>query len=251
MSLTIDSPAPTADADAPTAAPRRAGGPGLWVRVALAVVLLGASATVRLWQAWGVDQALREGRKSPFPLQGLPKDLGDWEGIDEELDPQIARATGCTDHVFRTYQNRKTGSRVGLILLYGPAEEMRIHAPDNCYPAAGYGYATELQRRTIESDGRAYPFKTTVYLKGEGGRTERQEVYWTWRYSGHWTPDQEVYKRMERIPGMYKVHVTRAVGENELREVGNPCESFLEVLMPWLSGRIAGASATPAAVAAR
>src|SRR5699024_8123562 len=139
------------------------------------------SGAVRYWQALGVDQELREGRKPPFALKSLPEQLGDWQGTDEELDPQIARATGCTDYVFRTYQNRKTGSRINLILLYGPAEEVNTHAPSNCYPAAGYKAASMAEVREIRAGDRSYPFKTIVYAKGEAGLTERQEVYWTWR----------------------------------------------------------------------
>jgi hypothetical protein len=51
-----------------------------------------------------------------------------------------------------------------------------------------------------------------------------------------------VYKRFERLPGMLKVHVTRHVmGEHERRDIGNPCESLLEALLPALERRLAAA----------
>lgn len=251
MSLTIDPPA------APDVAPERPAAPPvpprpavLWGMVGLAVALLATSATVRYWQSRGVDEALRQGLKSPFELKELPMTLGDWKGTDEPLDPAIARATGCSDSVFRTYSNEKTGARVSLILLYGPAEEVSIHSPDNCYPAAGYGLVGGVERRNVEAGKSRYPFESMVYIKGEGGRTERQEVYCTWRYSGQWNPARAVMKKLERLPGMYKVHVTRQVVPGELREVGNPCESLLAELMPWVDRRLAE-SASPTSTAAR
>lgn len=251
MSLTIDPPAAqdvTPERLAASPAPPRPA--VLWGMVGLVIALLAASAAVRHWQSRGVDEALRQGLKSPFPLKELPMTLGDWKGTDEPLDPAIARATGCTDSVFRTYWNEKTGARVGLILLYGPAEEVSIHSPDNCYPAAGYGLVGDIQRPVIKAGEAGYPFESMVYVRGEGGRTDRQEVYCTWRYSGQWNPTRAVMKKLERLPGMYKVHVTRLIGPTELREVGNPCESLLTELMPWVDRRLAEV-ASSGAVAAR
>ncbi len=76
-----------------------------WMGLMVAVALLAASGVVRAWQSWGIDEALRQGRESPFPLAELPMTLGDWEGETREMAPEIARATGCTDHVFRSYRN--------------------------------------------------------------------------------------------------------------------------------------------------
>ncbi len=242
MSLTIDPLAPTSAPEAsPSPTPARPSAARLWALTALAVALLGTSGAVRAWQAHGVDQELRQGQKSPFPLAEIPTTLGDWEGVDEPLDPQIARGTGCTDYAFRTYQNRKTGVRIGLIALYGPAEEVHLHAPSLCYPTAGYGVLEDTEGRAIRAGDASYPFKVATYAKGETGLADRQKVYWTWRYDGSWNPDIAVFKRIERIPGMYKVHVSRQAGQNELkdRDAVDPCESLLRELMPWLDRRIA------------
>jgi hypothetical protein len=48
------------------------------------------------------------------------------------------------------------------------------------------------------------------------------------------------YKRFERIPGMLKVHLARRVTEHERRDIGNPCEAFLEALLPEVERRLAG-----------
>jgi hypothetical protein len=66
-------------------------------------------------------------------------------------------------------------------------------------------------------------------------------VYYTWHY-GRWTPQRAITKQIDRIPGMYKVHLDRAVGEREsLDQESNPCESLLALLIPEMDRRMAAA----------
>jgi hypothetical protein len=246
MSLTAQPPA-TLEAAAPPQ-PRRGSSPvRLWSQVALAVVLLSTSLAVRVWQGRRFDQVMREGRKPPFALSTLPMTLGPWQGSDERLDPRIAQATGCTDHAFRSFTDTRTGVRLSVIVLYGPAAEVFIHAPDNCYPAQGYHAADDVATRIINPDGVAAPFQAVIYAKGEGGQAEREDVYHCWYYNGHWTPQLPIIKQAERIPGMLKVHVWRRATDGEFRDDHNPCEDFLNRLVPEIQRRLDSAESTPSA----
>lgn len=229
-------------AELPVPPPRRGpGAVGLWARVGLAVALLAASAGARAWQAGRVDHMLREGRKSPFALADIPTTLGSWTGRDDAMDPIIARATGSTDRIVRVYQNAVTGQRVSVIVLFGPSSEMFIHSPENCYPRAGYTRIGAPLRRDLAVGEWRWPFREVVYMKGEGGQADQQDVYFSWRYSGRWTPGLANPKEFERIPGMFKVQVSRPVqdAEIDLLDVGNPCEAFLAQLMPEIERRLA------------
>lgn len=249
MSPGLESPAtaaPETTADElPAPAPPRPGGgqAGLWVRVGLAVAILAASAAGRAWQARRVDQRMRDGRIAPFAVADLPKALGPWVGVDVKMDPIIARITGSTEQVQRVYQNTVTGQKVEMIFLFGPSTEMFIHDPDTCYPAAGYERIIGPITRQVAAPGEAasWPFHETVYSKGEGGGADQQEVYFSWRYAGRWSPGMITRKTSERLPGMFKVQVARPVRASELdvRDVGNPCEAFLALLMPEIDRRIA------------
>lgn len=233
----------------------------LWVRVALAVAVLAASAGLRAWQRTQVDEAMRSGGKSPFPLESLPLTLGSWQGKDDVLDPQIARATGAVDRLFRSYIDRRTGVRLSVIVLYGPAVGMAIHSPENCYRAAGYSLVDGPRMRPVLWDDHDLPFRSLTFARGDGGQRDRQHVYYAWRYDGRWSPDLAVQKRIERIAGMYKVHVARAAAESEqfdLVETGagadaaprllrDPCQDFLDLLVPEIERRLSsGASTQPA-----
>ncbi len=223
---------------------KRLNGFGLWFQVGLVVALLAASAGARAWQSRRVDQILRDGRVSPFTLIDLPMKLGAWVGEDIPMDPIIARATGSVEHVQRKYQNTLTGQKVELIFLFGPSSEMFVHAPDVCYPANGYDSVTGAVSRVIsvENSGN-WPFFEVIYHKGEGNTADQQQVYHSWRHSntGEWSPSMITQKGSERIPGLFKVQIARAVKDREInvREIGNPCEAFLRELMPEIERRIA------------
>lgn len=215
---------------------------GLWLRVGLAVMVLSASAAARTWQASRVDQILREGRKPPFALKDLPMELGPWKGFDDVVDNQIIRITGSTDSIFRTYQHQFTGQKVGLLVLFGPCTAMYGHTPEVCYPATGYSPVRPARSREIKAGAQAWPFRELVYTKGEGGQTDIQEVFYTWRYSGKWNPNPRTYREYERIPSMFKVQAARRLasgGELKLLEQDNPCEDTLALLMAEIDRRIA------------
>ena len=232
--LTTEPGAATA-APAPNA-PRAAA--GTWLCVTLVCALLVVSGMIRWTQARRFQALSQAWKESPFPLDELPLTMGPWRGETAQMDEQIARATGATDHILRRYANQATGVKLDLILLYGPASSVFIHRPETCYPAAGFEPVEAPSERTIQAGDLRAPFRALVYARGEGAQTEREEVYYSWRYSGRWTPDVGTFKQLERIPGMYKVHLARSVTEHEKRDVGNPCEAFLQELLPVLEARL-------------
>ena len=214
-------------------------------RVGLALMLLIGSGGVRWWQAQRVDAALAAGRESPFPLDSLPKTLGNWVGSPAELDPRIVEATGSTDLIQRHFVDQRTGVAIDAILLYGPTTDIFIHKPELCYLKAGFTGVGDAPIRSISFPGGKAPFCSLIFTKGDPGRAEYQEVYYSWRYNGHWSSSVGSPKESERIPGMYKVMLTRKVAKGESRTVDNPCEAFLELLIPVLEARITGQAPLP------
>lgn len=190
-----------------------------------------------------VDAALKLGRQSPFPLETLPMSLKSWKGIETQMDEQIVRATGSTDRITRHYVDQRTGVNLDVIVLYGPTSDMFIHAPELCYPKAGYSFFGETRERSIPIGKGKVPFRSVAFTKGEGGQTEIQEVYYSWRYNGRWSTSVSSPKQSERIPGMYKVQVSRRISPAESRDFDNPSEAFLELLVAEIEKNITGESA--------
>lgn len=247
IDLSTPPPSPTAPARPPRAAHGSAAGVAwVWVRVALACALLLGSAAARRGQSERISKWMKEERRGPaIRLAEIPKDLGPWQGKDTALDPLIARATGADQIVTRRYVNQDTGATIDLIMEYGPAVEMYVHAPEVCYPAAGYAQVSGPDTRPIQVGKTSAPFRSLVYSKGEGAPGELQEVYYSWWYRGRWNPSVGVQKYFERIPSMYKIHLARHVTPNEKRDVGNPCESLLHELLPEIDRRMKAQHAPP------
>lgn len=217
--------------------------PGFWVRVVLCGVILLGSGAARAWQAQRLARRLDDGRRGPrVDLESVPETLGPWRGAPTVIDEQIARGTGADQVVTRRYVNQDTGVAVDVILLYGPAAEMSIHGPEVCYPSAGYAPVGDAADKVVKAEGGDVPFRSLVFRKGEGASADLQEVYYTWRHGGRWSPEAGIRKRFERIPSMYKVHVARRLTARERRDVGNPCEAFLAALLPELQRRMTSPS---------
>jgi hypothetical protein len=237
--LTSSLSTPTQSTSSAPSRPVARAGAGRWTRVAVACAILLASAGVRWWQVRRIERELTEGRVRPrIDLARLPMLMGPWKGESTALDPLIARATGADQIVTRRYVNQDTGVALDVILLYGPAVEMFIHSPEVCYPTAGFTLAAGPDARQVPAGPAKMTFRSLVYTKGEGAATDLQEVYFSWRYNNKWSPDVGKQKHFERIPSMYKVQVARRVSDHERRDVGNPCEAFLQELLPDLEQRI-------------
>ncbi len=246
MSLTAPTLTAAPPAPATTGRPSRA----LLACAALACALVLGSGAIRWQQARQVEARLADERDSPFPLESLPMTLGEgeWVGEKTELDPLIVARTGSNDLITRRYVNQATGVTLDLIVMHGPASEIFIHAPTTCYPAAGYTPAGDGGERQVRGPDGPVPFRSVAYTKAEANRAETQEIYFSWRYGGHWTSlDRPNVKELQRVAGMYKVQVARRLAHDEARTVDNPCEAFLEALLPSLEARIKAQSPPPAA----
>ena len=242
MSVTNVSMVPDVATPAHPLEGRRGGVGARWLRLALACALLAVSGGIRWRQARQIDAQMRGGQNSPFPLKDLPLTLGAWRGESATLDPKIVQATGAVDIVTRRYVDQRTGAAIDVIVMYGPPGELYNHTPDVCYPSAGYELNDGPEERTVKVGAIEAPFRAFVFAKGEGGPGVLQEVYHSWRSNGEWSLRVGMHKQYERIPGIYKVLMSRHVTERERRDVGNPCEAFLEVLIPELERRLSAAA---------
>lgn len=218
-----------------------------WVWMTLASALLGVSGVVRAWQDARFTTALSRMEDSPFPLKDLPRSLGSWrvlDGVERRLDPEVARVAGCSDHVMRTYTNTTNGVSISVLILFGPAQEVFGHRPEICYPAAGYQMTGEPLFRTVSNGSRpAAGFRSELYTRQAQHQQRLDEVYYSFRHGDRWSPDvDQFWKEFRHNPSMFKVQIQRAMLASENRQLNNPTEEFLALLVPEIERRIAAAA---------
>lgn len=233
-------PAPTAPSE--PIPPRRRGLGGLWLTAALA--LIGTSGLVRAWQDHRLEAVAEAAETAPFAMADLPRDLGRWKalGPDETLDPDTLEIAGASDYVVRSYTDERTGVSLSLLVVYGPAERVVGHVPEVCFPATGYHPTSTPTGRTLQLDSGPVPFRVLTFAKDEGPTADLQEVYYSFRHAGQWSPTTAETRKLRRIrPATFKVQVQRPISEAENRELNNPIESLLSELLPALERRIAAA----------
>ncbi|NQU26358.1 MAG: EpsI family protein [Candidatus Nealsonbacteria bacterium] len=185
---------------------------GVTIRFLVAcIVVVLIYATTSMLREGGSAGGVRPLRKD---LQELPLSLGEWEGEEGELDPEIFQKTGAVDTIDRTYRDA-AGHQVILHSAYwdeygvGPP-----HDPHVCYPGAGYRITHEkdvlldgpnkstcrARLLTLALDGRVeyvlywYQHGDSVFVDRAGLRKSRQK----WRGRKVWPP---VFKVMLQTDG--------------------------------------------------
>lgn len=219
-----------------------------WMTVAC--ILLVSSGVARSWQDRRhlVESSYTE--SCPFPLKSIPTTLGGWklvDGGDRSLDPLTMRITGGTDHLLRTYVDELTGVSLVALILFGPVEPVIPHTPEVCYPACGFTLADEVSDRVIQSEGGITSrFRSAVYAKSGGRTSLREEVYYSFRLEGQWSPDVGSGRKFpRRNPSVFKVQVQRRVADRERRDGDDPIEQFLKYLIPAIEHQVASSKKSP------
>ena len=87
------------------------------------------------------------------------------------------------------YENTKSGTKIGLLLVCGRPGPVSVHTPDICYPGAGYEM---VQARPMVFSGgsacrRKLPeFITAEFVNDQSFPPDRSRVYWSWTVTGTW-----------------------------------------------------------------
>lgn len=252
----IDQPAAAPDHvppphDEATHPARKAPGWKVDVRsLALIALLLGASGGYRYWRDFQFSTLEAQSRDSPFPLKEIPTTLGGWqmvEGAETTLDPRIARLAGSTDHIVRTYQNAATGDKASVLVLYGPALVVFAHTPEVCYPSTGFKPMVQPQDVTIPGlDAAPTPlFRHALYGRSQGGASQINEVFHSFRNGAVWTPDiASRWKQFRYNPGMFKIQIERLAQDSDPK--GEAAYDMLASLVTEIEDRIKSAGHPPA-----
>ena len=125
-----------------------------------------------------VQTVAREG------FSGYPRDLGEWSGAVQSLEPEVERVLGATDYINATYMAAGERSYVNLFSAWyeKQTEGSGIHSPEVCLPVGGWEIFS-LTQHTVhmpETPYGSFPVNRAVIQKG----LSKQLVYYWFEQRG-------------------------------------------------------------------
>lgn len=197
------------------------------------LMLLGGVAHGLWSNRWGDSQALDTAAKR---LQAVPAVIGDWSGRDMEMDPKALAIGEIVGHVYRRYEDRRTGQAVLMLLVCGKAGPIAVHTPDVCYGGIGFTLAAPPTRQSIPTAPESAPaaFWSAKMSKQSAHDRVALCVWWTWNASGRWEAPDNPRLQFGRFSALYKLYVVRELSPTEDASAPDPAVSFLQQLVPEL-----------------
>ncbi len=101
-----------------------------------------------------------------IPLQDLPYQIGQWEGVDVPISETVLKVAANDDYVSRLYVNRNRNMKASLYVAY-TAEPRRMlgHRPMVCYVASGWIHDGTQQTQVETPAGQEIPCRVHRFHK--------------------------------------------------------------------------------------
>lgn len=208
-----------------------------------AFALLAASGiSHRVWTGqWTVSN---EPRLSASRLSAIPSTIGDWVGVDQEVDAkQLARAE-AVGHLARRYVQRRTGAEVSLFLICGRPGPISVHTPDICYGGIGFRLVGKPGQRKVDgsADAPAAEFFRADFEKTDPIAPKRLRIYWAWKSGSGWRATNNPRLSFGGAQALYKMYLVYRAAPGAALPERDPCEEFLPDLLPELERALSPAS---------
>ena len=202
-----------------------------WLLLVIGTSLTVASGAVygHLSQRWGPPADLVAAAKR---LQTMPKELGDWQLLDElAMSESAIRMLECAGHVNRRYANRRTGDSVSIAIIVGPPGPTAVHTPEICYSSREYDIHEPRQVVTLGKVGSMDHSFWKLSFRSRNVTAERLRVYYAWNAGGAWTASRRPRFEFASLPMLFKIQLAGLVAPDGLADDDDPCREFLEELL--------------------
>lgn len=211
----------------------------------LAVVLIGTTTVIEgvfFKDRWGTPgvEAAELGRR----FAKVPKEIGDWTGIDLPVQQDVQERSGAVNFVSRRYKNSKTGERVDLWLIIGHARDIIRHTPDICYASSGFHQKGSTLHHTVSYDGgKEARFFTSKFLKENELVRDLQRVFWAWNHPDleKWdAPENARYYYGMASRTLYKMYFTSTMTSDQDTVGDSPATEFAQLILPAIDAALFG-----------
>jgi hypothetical protein len=202
----------------------------LTIRISVAVLLIvGAGFVHGAWtNRWrpSPELAVLAAR-----FDSIPMVIDDWQGTAIDVPPKERAVAGAVACVSRKYSNPVRGVSVTVVLLGGLPGDISNHAPDICYPGAGYtlNATSPFDYRYGTGEKRA-GFRTALAARG-GVSPSVLRILWGWNASKGWTAPAEPRWSFASEPWLCKLYVIRETAGSIVKSEDDPCTDFLSLFL--------------------
>src|SRR5215472_11020246 len=118
-------------------------------------LLLGSGFLYGIWtDRWGFPPDVQD---AVAKLEGLPTQLGDWQGESIEMDPKHVRRAQLAGFKACRYLNQKTGDAVTVYLVCGRPQYVAVHTPDVCFQGNGFEKTAPPTKFRVPSELKVPP----------------------------------------------------------------------------------------------
>jgi hypothetical protein len=179
-------------------------------------------------------------RSAGEAIAELPETIGPWRvAASEPLDEAALKMLECRASQSRQYVSDKTGEKVNLMLLVGPAGPLLAHTPEVCYASADFELVGSVHTKTLRGSGVEVDTFGSVALKSKSLSWQNQKVYYAWRpYHGHWQAPASPRITLGGQPMLYKIQLAvnaPGLGQPSPSET-DAAQRFLADALPVLDG---------------
>ncbi len=187
---------------------------------------------------WGEDGALTE---AAARLDRIPMTIGDWKGVDREIDDREVMRAEASRIFARDYVNEKEGGAISVLVVCGRPGPVAVHTPEVCFQGAG-----RVQRDakvkvvpTLNEESETpqeVEFWTADFFRPADIIPTFQRVFWTWSHDGQWQAPDNPRATFMWNNKLYKVYLVRSVSsmEESEEESRDLAIEFAEQLFPAL-----------------
>jgi hypothetical protein len=191
----------------------------------------------RIRNRWGPSETMVAAAKE---LQNVPKTFGGpqndrWKLIKTDtLQDDVVETLECTGYIDRSYENRRTGERVSVFVVVGPAGPIAAHTPELCFSSQNYTSRDTRQRTVIPTAAERDDELWALSFKTKNVMEDLLRVYYGWTTSNRWSAPDNTRFAFVGSPYLYKIQVESEMPAGSNLKTTDTCREFLKDFLPVL-----------------
>jgi hypothetical protein len=203
--------------------------------------VLGFVAIVALTVFGGVIQGRMSGRWGPGSemlaagerLAELPAQFGPWKLLEShQFEESTMRELEPAGYVERTYMNRDTGERIGLMMIVGAVGRISVHTPEVCVGNQRYDISGKRQKVDIEAPGAGSHKVWSVAFRSRTVDGHVLQTYYGWSTGGPWQAPADPRYSFAGEPYLYKLQLSVVASPGATPVQSDVGQRFLRELIP-------------------